>query len=140
MKYGLPSCAGCATGQALALALIPPRAHAAGGRFRRAACAGGREKGRCRPFWLGPLAVPEGVAWGVNCSTYHIFKSPKAPPSTPHGFGAGLVGRRAGRAGLPGATFCPLCREYLGGGTRAPVGWPRCKSSGELRLERQYRD
>ena len=36
-------------------------------------------------------------------------------------------------------TFCPLCREYLGG-TRAPVGWPRCKSSGELRQERQYRD
>jgi hypothetical protein len=40
---------------------------------------------------------------------------------------------------LPGATFCPLCREYLGG-TCAPAGWPRCKSSGELRQERQYRD
>jgi hypothetical protein len=58
---------------------------------------------------------------------------------TLHVFAAGLIGRLAGRASLPGATFCPLCHEYLGG-TRAPVGWPRCKSSGELRLERQYRD
>ena len=60
-------------------------------------------------------------------------------PCTLHVFAAGLIGRLAGRASLPGATFCPLCHEYLGG-TRAPVGWPRCKSSGELRLERQYRD
>ena len=52
---------------------------------------------------------------------------------------AGLIVRLAGRAGLPGVTFRPLCREHLGG-TRAPAGWPRCKSSGELRLERQYRD
>ena len=61
------------------------------------------------------------------------------PPCTLHVFGFGLIGRLAGRVGLPGATFCPLCHEYLGG-TRAPAGWPRCKSSGELRLERQYRD
>src|SRR5271166_5176287 len=60
-------------------------------------------------------------------------------PCTLHVFEAGLVCRLAGWAGLPGATFCPLCREYLGG-TCAPVGWPRCKSSGELRQERQYRD
>src|SRR5208337_904940 len=60
-------------------------------------------------------------------------------PCTLHVFAAGLIGRLAGRASLPGATFCPLCHEYLGG-TRAPAGWPRCKSSGELRLERQYRD
>jgi hypothetical protein len=60
-------------------------------------------------------------------------------PCTLHAFGSGLIGRLAGRVGLPGATFCPLCHEYLGG-TRAPAGWPRCKSSGELRLERQYRD
>ena len=60
-------------------------------------------------------------------------------PCTLHVFGSGLIGRLAGRVGLPGATFCPLCHEYLGG-TRAPAGWPRCKSSGELRLERQYRD
>ncbi len=60
-------------------------------------------------------------------------------PCTLHAFGSGLIGRLAGRVGLPGATFRPLCHEYLGG-TRAPAGWPRCKSSGELRLERQYRD
>ena len=60
-------------------------------------------------------------------------------PCTLHVFEAGLVCRLVGWAGLPGATFCPLCREYLGG-TCAPVGWPRCKSSGELRQERQYRD
>src|SRR5271166_3413917 len=60
-------------------------------------------------------------------------------PCTLHVSGSGLIGRLAGRVGLPGATFCPLCHEYLGG-TRAPAGWPRCKSSGELRLERQYRD
>ena len=64
---------------------------------------------------------------------------PQSPPCTLHVFEAGLVCRLAGWAGLPGATFCPLCREYLGG-TCAPVGWPRCKSSGELRQERQYRD
>src|SRR5271157_2310111 len=62
-----------------------------------------------------------------------------ATPCTLHVSGSGLIGRLAGRVGLPGATFCPLCHEYLGG-TRAPAGWPRCKPSGELRLERQYRD
>jgi len=61
------------------------------------------------------------------------------PPCTLQVSVAGLIVRLAGRAGLPGVTFRPLCREHLGG-TRAPAGWPRCKSSGELRLERQYRD
>jgi hypothetical protein len=42
-------------------------------------------------------------------------------PCTLHAFGSGLIGRLAGRVGLPGATFCPLCHEYLGG-TRAPAG------------------
>src|SRR5271157_5852169 len=36
-------------------------------------------------------------------------------PCTLHVFAAGLIGRLAGRASLPGATFCPLCHEYLGG-------------------------
>src|SRR5271166_6344604 len=38
-----------------------------------------------------------------------------APPCTLHVSGSGLIGRLAGRVGLPGATFCPLCHEYLGG-------------------------
>ena len=90
---------------------------------------------RSASIWRGtsvPGAYPR--AWG--CSPVFSFAP---PPCTLHVFAAGLIGRLAGRASLPGATFCPLCHEYLGG-TRAPVGWPRCKSSGELRLERQYRD
>lgn len=43
------------------------------------------------------------------------------------------------RASLPRAIHCPLCFEHLGG-TRASAGWPRCKSRGELRRERQYRE
>jgi hypothetical protein len=31
------------------------------------------------------------------------------PPCTLHVFAAGLIGRLAGRASLPGATFGPLC-------------------------------
>jgi len=43
-------------------------------------------------------------------------------PCTLHVFEAGLVCRLAGWAGLPGATFCPLCREYLGGRVPRWVG------------------
>jgi hypothetical protein len=43
------------------------------------------------------------------------------------------------RAGLSRATQCPLCFEHPGR-TRASAGWPRCKSRGESRQERQYRE
>src|ERR1700730_8588810 len=61
-------------------------------------------------------------------------------PCTLHAFSAGLdlIDWLDGPAHRE-QPFDPRADEHLMR-TCVPVGWPRCKSSRELRLERQYRD